>query len=142
MPSVEERLRRLEELLAEALQRLERLEELLGSMSEEASVAARLAVAFSMPAMRAVEAARRVIETYRFVSDPISRAIVEVLADCKPRSISEITRLVRELRGSASRRIVRERLQLLEERGVVVSEDRGNRKLYSLKLCSEQEPIH
>ncbi len=142
MSSIEERLRRLEELLAETLQRLERLEELLGSMSEEALVASRLAIAFSMPAMRAVEAARRVVEAYRFVNDPISRAIVEVLADCRPRSISEITRLVRGLRGSASRRIVREKLHLLEERGVVVSEDHGNRKLYSLKLCSEQETVH
>jgi len=142
LPSVEERLRRLEELLAEALQRLERLEELLGSMSEEAMIASRLAVAFSMPAMRAVEAARRVVEAYRFVSDPISRAIVEALADCEPKSISEITRLVRELRGSASRRIVRERLRLLEERGVVVSEEHGSRRLYSLKLCREPRNAH
>ena len=141
MTSIEERLRRLEELLAETLRRLERLEALLGSMSEEALIAARLAVAFSMPAVRAVEAARRVVEAYRAVSDPISRAVLEALADCEARSISEVTRLVRGLRGSASRRVVRERLHALEEKGIVESEEAGNRKLYRLRLCGRHGSV-
>ncbi|BEP16670.1 hypothetical protein PYJP_00220 [Pyrofollis japonicus] len=133
----EDRLRRLEELVVEALRRLERLEALLGAMSEEAAIASRLTIVFSMPAVRAIEAARRIVEAYRYASDPISRAVLEALADCSPRSVSEITRLVRELRGTASRRIVRERLQRLVERGVVVPVEQGSRILYRLAYCED-----
>ncbi len=55
------------------------------------------------------------------LKDDISRRIVSVLVDRGDRNISQITEAVKEKRGTASRRIVRERLEDLEKQGVVVS---------------------
>lgn len=133
---VEERIARLEEKLALVIEKLERLEELLASISAEAAVAGRLVTAFSMPATQALEAARRVLAlSYTYTGDPILRAIIEALADCEPHSLSNVTRRVKSLRGTASRRIIRERLAYLAEKGVVTVEDRGNKKLYRLTVC-------
>ncbi len=135
--TLEERLERLERLLLDAVRRLERLEELLSSMGSEAAIAARLATTFSMPAYAAIEAARRVARLYARVGDPVSRAVLEALADCDPHSISEVTRRVRELRGTASRRIVRERLNMLASRGMVLVVEQGGKKLYRLASCEK-----
>ncbi len=53
------------------------------------------------------------------LKDDISKAILAVLFDKGDRNISEITEAVKGKRGTASRRIVRERLQDLVKRGVV-----------------------
>ena len=53
--------------------------------------------------------------------DDISKHIVSVLVDQGDRNISQITEAVKGKRGTASRRIVRERLEELEKQGVVVS---------------------
>ncbi|MEK6987500.1 MAG: hypothetical protein AABX97_05310 [Candidatus Thermoplasmatota archaeon] len=55
------------------------------------------------------------------LKDDISRHIVSVLVDRGDRNISQITEAVKGKRGTASRRIVRERLEELERQGVVVS---------------------
>ncbi len=62
------------------------------------------------------------------IKDPISKEIVKALFEKGGRNISQITEALRARRGTASRRIVRERLKVLEERGVVVSSkgSRGN----------------
>ncbi len=66
------------------------------------------------------------------VKDPISREIVNVLFERGDRNISQIAQALRARRGTASRRIVRERLKTLEERGVVRS-SRGSRgKVYDV----------
>jgi DNA-binding transcriptional ArsR family regulator len=52
--------------------------------------------------------------------DPISRDIVRILFDKGDRNISQITDALKARRGTASRRIVREKLTELEESGVVV----------------------
>jgi DNA-binding transcriptional ArsR family regulator len=49
------------------------------------------------------------------LKDPISKDILIVLVDRNGLNISQITELVRERRGSASRRIIREKLAKLEE---------------------------
>lgn len=55
------------------------------------------------------------------VKDPISKEIVRVLMEkTEGQNISQITELVRNKRGTASRRIIRDRLKQLEEKEVVV----------------------
>ncbi len=139
---LDDRLRRLEEALQRVLERLERIEDMLGDLGvnrESLAIASRLVLVFSMPAVKALEASRRVIESInRFmITDPISEAIIESLSSCEQLSISEITRRVRVIRGSASRRIVRERLRRLEDRGIVVNMGSRERPRYTLKACVE-----
>jgi DNA-binding transcriptional ArsR family regulator len=57
------------------------------------------------------------------VKDPISIEIIKVLFDKGDLNVSEITDALRDRRGSASRTIVRERLQQLVDDGVVVTSD-------------------
>ncbi len=58
------------------------------------------------------------------LKDPMSRDIVNALFQKGGQNISEVTDALRARRGSASRRIVRERLASLELEGVVRSERR------------------
>jgi len=58
------------------------------------------------------------------LKDPISRDIIRALFKKGGQNISEITEVVRQRRGSASRRIVRQRLAVLEKEGIVRGERR------------------
>ena len=60
------------------------------------------------------------------MKDDISKAILTALFEKGDRNISQITEVVKGKRGTASRRIVRERLQDLVKQGVVV-ESGGSR---------------
>jgi DNA-binding transcriptional ArsR family regulator len=63
------------------------------------------------------------------LKDSISQEIVKILFDKGDRNISQIAEQMRQRRGSASRRIVRERLDRLLEDGVVtVSTDSKQRR--------------
>jgi DNA-binding transcriptional ArsR family regulator len=53
------------------------------------------------------------------LKDPIAREIVKTLFERGGRNISQITEALRVRRGTASRRIVRQRLEDLERQGVV-----------------------
>ncbi|OYT46764.1 MAG: hypothetical protein B6U85_07070, partial [Desulfurococcales archaeon ex4484_42] len=66
--------------------------------------------------------------------DEVSKAIIEALVVKDEVTISELTRLVRLVRGSASRRIVTERIRRLEKMGLVITERRGNRVLVKLRV--------
>ena len=134
---VEERLRRVEELLQEVLERLEALEELLASLGGAAALAVRIAVLGETPIEAAVEQALRVLRAARLLGtvDPITEAVLEALSDCQPHSISEVTRRVKKLRGVASRETIRKRLQSLLESGVVVAQGSGTATRYTLSLC-------
>ena len=135
--SLEERLRRIEEMLAMVLDRLERLERLAGMAGEEARLSVEIALAFAAPAQEAVAAARRVAEALSraggvMVDDGITRAIVEALAVNGPMTLRGLEREVRKLRGTASRTVIRERLRRLEELGVVEIDRRGRRMVIRL----------
>lgn len=138
--SLEKRLNRIEEMLKEVVKRLEELEEILGGYRSEAEatrLAARLVATGIYPAYAVIEAARRVVKVTRLAGplDPISRSVIEALSMCEPATISDITRRVRELRGTASRRIVAERVRKLEARGLVVKLGKGPRPGYTLREC-------
>ena len=66
------------------------------------------------------------------VKDPISKDIVRVLLERSNQNISQITELVRSKRGTASRRIIRERLQDLEEKDIVQKRLKGSLYVHSL----------
>jgi len=66
------------------------------------------------------------------VKDPISKDIVMVLMDKKDQNISQITELVRSKRGTASRRIIREKLSVLIEKNIIHKEQKGSLYIYNV----------
>lgn len=66
------------------------------------------------------------------IKDSISRDIVRVLFERDGQNISQITEKLKEMRGTSSRRIVRERLRSLEEKGVVRSKGSPRSMVYWL----------
>ena len=135
-----ERVKRLEKMLEELMNRLNDIEEklrTLGMGQPTLTIASQLVIAFSMPAIQALEASRRAVTAINKLSviDPINEAIIEVLSNCETLSISEITRRVRVLRGTASRRIIRERLKRLETLDIVVNIGSNDRPKYMLNEC-------
>jgi hypothetical protein len=66
------------------------------------------------------------------IQDPIEKAIIRVLTQKKDLNISQLTEHVRSHRGTASRRIIREKLKNLEEKEMVESINQGSRSVYRL----------
>ena len=66
------------------------------------------------------------------VKDPISREIIRVLLERSEQNISQITELVRSKRGTASRRIIRERISELVDKNLVQKKQKGSLYVYSL----------
>ncbi len=66
------------------------------------------------------------------VKDPISKDIMRLLLDKPGLNISEITEQLRQRRGSASRRIVRDRLGELLGQGMVVEQSGKKEKTYEI----------
>lgn len=143
LSSVEDRLKRIEDLLRRVIEKIDYLENKLksaGLYSEELRLASELVAIFSMPVTAALESAGRLFKILSSVQlDPISRDILKALSTCERLSISEITRRVRSIRGRASRRIVRERLVMLERMGLVANRGEESRPLYMLRRCIDAE---
>jgi len=66
------------------------------------------------------------------VKDPISKEIVRVLLDKNEQNVSQITELVRSKRGTASRRIIREKIHELTKKNVICKQQKGSLYVYSL----------
>ncbi|NYT11161.1 MAG: hypothetical protein GKC03_01250 [Methanomassiliicoccales archaeon] len=66
------------------------------------------------------------------VKDPISKEIMRILLDKPGLNISQITEELRSRSGSASRRIVRGRLQVLLENGLLVESAGKKQKTYEI----------
>ena len=69
------------------------------------------------------------------VKDPISKDIVKVLLKKSGMNITQITDSLRDERGSASRRIVREKLKSLEEMEIVKQKE--DKKVPTYKLTEK-----
>ncbi|MEM0026202.1 MAG: ArsR family transcriptional regulator [Zestosphaera sp.] len=139
-------LKRVEELLEHVVKKLERLEELLTTLSNDPTyaIAVELTLYFSVPAQKAIKLARELVLLFKGISevDPITKAVLEVLASSEGGiSISELTRRVRKVRGTASRRIVTERIKLLESRGLVQVKRSGNVARVYLRRNSGSEGL-
>jgi len=66
------------------------------------------------------------------IKDSISQEIVRVLLDRSGQNISQITELVRTRRGTASRRIIREKISYLIEKDIIQKTFKGSIPVYSL----------
>lgn len=61
--------------------------------------------------------------------DDISQAIIEVLERKGSMNISQLTEAVKKIRGTASRRIIRERVNKLIEKGILTEQTGKGRKV-------------
>jgi DNA-binding transcriptional ArsR family regulator len=66
------------------------------------------------------------------IHDPIERTIVQVLTKKPEQNISQITEMVRNTRGKASRRIIRKKLEILVDKNIVVLQQTSSRPVYRL----------
>lgn len=66
------------------------------------------------------------------LKDPISLEIVKILFDKGDRNISQIAEQMKQRRGSASRRIVRERLEKMVADGVVTVSSESKQRRFSI----------
>jgi DNA-binding transcriptional ArsR family regulator len=66
------------------------------------------------------------------LKDPISKEIVKALFEKGDRNVSQVTEAVKARRGTASRRIVREKLEALVRDGVVVESGGGKIRTFSI----------
>lgn len=131
-------LEKLEEMMREVLRKLERLESILTSTSSDpvSRLAIELTMTFQIPVLKAVEIANRLSKYFmkKGGRDPIALAIIELLTVSKrAMSISELSKKVREIRGTASRRIIRERIRELEDEGFVKTVKAGRSLLVFLR---------
>jgi cell division septum initiation protein DivIVA len=66
------------------------------------------------------------------IKDPISQQIIRSLLDKPNQNVSEITQRVKSKRGTASRRIIRKKIQYLIDQKIVESTQKNARIVYRL----------
>lgn len=66
------------------------------------------------------------------IKDNISKEIVRALINKSDSNISQITEMVRSKRGTASRRIIRQRIQDLSKKNIIQKKQKGSMIVYSL----------
>jgi len=141
--SIEKRLEYIEEVLKKVLDKIEDLEnrlKALGVPAEDLYLASEIASVLSIPVYMAIDATKRLMSIFSHSElDPISRDILKALSLCEKLSISEITRRVKIFRGRASRRIIRERLKILEKKGYIINVGTDKRPLYILSKCLSED---
>ncbi|MDK2373400.1 MAG: hypothetical protein QI197_08505 [Candidatus Korarchaeota archaeon] len=125
----------IKELLFKIIERLDRLE--IRMESAEADLRSLEVYKSLLRAYASILGSVAKVERMaQLVTGDIDRSIIRALATKGPLNISQLTEEVRKLRGSASRRIISERLRILEEKGFVERVD-GRGKVYRVKLGVE-----
>lgn len=125
--AISDRLEEVSKKLDAIMRRLDFLETMVIEKPEYADVASSLRLLrlgirlYDEPVkiLSRLKLAERYVKHSKIRKDEISRCIVQALALKGPLNTSAITREVKVMRGTASRRIVRQRLQKLEKDGVV-----------------------
>jgi hypothetical protein len=129
----------LSEKLDRIISRLDLLEKLILEKPEYEGLAASLRLArlgvgiYGEPLKIAsrLRNAEQYLRQKQIAQDDISRCVVQALALKGQLNISAITRQVAQMRGKASRRIVRERVRRMVEQGILSKSD-GQIPLYKL----------
>ncbi len=128
----------IKELLLKVLERLDALEQRLNLVEEDSRI-----LDMYRSLLRAyasiLGSTARLERMVQLVSSEIDRSIVRALASKGPLNISQLTEEVRKIRGSASRRIIAERIKKLEDKGIV-ERIKGRGKTYRLKYPSDIHP--
>lgn len=132
----EKRVREVDEKLDAIIRRLDTIEAAVAASQQTAQLSGVLSdlrtgiTLYSEPlkAIKRLYDARRFLEMRAIEKDEISRLVVQTLAMRGELNVSQIERAVRAQRGKASRRIIRERLRMLQEQGVVAQVNRDGRK--------------
>ena len=123
----ETRVRDLDEKLDHIIKRLDTIETVLANSQQNPELSSVLSdlkggvSLYSEPlkAIKRLYDARKLLKTGEVEKDELSRLIIQSLALRDELNISQIERELRTARGSASRRVIRDRLAKLEEKGVV-----------------------
>jgi len=124
---VSDRLEEVSKKLDKIMHRIDALEAIVLEKPEYADMASslrllRLGVRLydePIKVLSRLKLAERYVKQPRISKDEISRCIVQALALKGPMNTSAITREVEAMRGKASRRIIRARLQKLVKEGAV-----------------------
>jgi hypothetical protein len=133
--SIEELSRKLDEVL----NRLSLLEDLIKEKPEFEGLTSALRLTrvgvgmYGEPLKIAarLKDAQALLQQKVIAQDEISRCVIQALAVKGALNISAITRQVSAMRGKASRRIVRQRIQKLQKQGILVRVD-GKPPIYDL----------
>jgi len=125
--STEERLRALAKRIEELEARLRGESMILDEVLKELRLLRNISLASAF-----VMNVSSKVSGYKY--DDISRHIVDALLRAGPMNISQLTRFLRDVRGTASRRIVSEKVRLLSTLGLVEEVAGGKReKRYKIK---------
>ena len=135
----------LSKKLDEIINRLDLLEKMILENPENRAAAAAVGMAkfglgvYGEPLKLAerLKSAERFLRRKPIAQDEISRCIIQALAVKGALNISAITRQVTAMRGKASRRIIRERVQKLHGQGILVKND-GKVPTYELVNKDDQ----
>jgi hypothetical protein len=133
--SLDDELQRIKKNLDIIAERLDKLEEMIEERDRDRSLLAiakggRLGASLysqSIDVYNRLNRARRVMDDPRLRNDPISQTIIDALGYLGPSNISDITRHVKEVRGTASRTTIRSRIKKLVDLGIIVHEGSGYR---------------
>jgi len=132
-------LEEIRELLLRVLERLDNLERRIGFVESGSRLDSKI-IEMYRSLLRAyasvLGSVARVERMAQLVSSDLDRSIIRVLANSGPMNISQVTEEVKRLRGSASRRIIAERLRRLAKKGIV-ERVKGKGKVYRLRYPEE-----